>query len=96
MLGISMRRHETILLLARILDSCKPSNVTFISLEHPTPKTNRDSMGYELHVKWDIDDKTFNILKGIVSKHGLGFREYDGRLVIYTPKKNVNSLSIIV
>ena len=53
-------------------------------------------MGYELHFKWEIDDKTFNILKGFISKYSLGFREYGGRLVIYTPKKNVNSLSIIV
>jgi hypothetical protein len=91
-----MRRHEAILLLARIVNSCKSINMEYISLEHPCPKTSSDSEGYELHIKYYIDDQAFNILKGIVSAHNLGFKEYDDeRLVVYTPKRNMNSIGII-
>jgi hypothetical protein len=87
--GEENERQKAILLLARILTSCRPSNVTFISLEHPNPKTNGDSEGYKLHFKWSIDDITFNIIKDIVMMNHLGFREHnDGRLVIYTPKRD--------
>jgi hypothetical protein len=91
-----MRRQEAILLLARVLTSCRPSNVTFISLEHSNPETSDGSEGYELHFKWSIDDKTFNIIKDIVTIHNLGFKEYDERLVIYTPKKSMDNQILIV
>jgi hypothetical protein len=35
-----VRRQEAISLLARILASCEPDNVTFISLDHPNPKSS--------------------------------------------------------
>jgi hypothetical protein len=90
-----MRRREAILVLARILNSCKPNDVTFISLEHPNHKTNSEAEGYELHLKWSIDDEAFNIINGIVSAQNLGVKEYDGRLVIYTPKGTMDSIDVV-
>jgi hypothetical protein len=91
-----MRRHEAILLLARIVNSCKSINIEYISLEHPSPKTSSDSEGYELHIKCCIDDQAFNTLKRIVTAHNLGFKEYEAeRLVIYIPKRNLNSIGIV-
>jgi hypothetical protein len=95
--GAVLRREEAILLLTRILTSCKPDDVTFISLDQPLSKRNLDSDDYELRFKWSVDDRAFSIIKTIVNAQGLGFREYDdGYLVIYTPKKELNNLNIVV
>ena len=91
-----MRRREAILLLARILSSCQPTHVTFFSLSNPNSKKDGDAVGYELHLKCDLTDKDFNTIKGMISTKKLGLKEYDGRLVIYSPNKATNSLSIIV
>jgi hypothetical protein len=90
-----MRRQEAILLLSRILTSCRPCNVTFISLEQSGPRTNGDSENYELHFKWSVDDETFEIIKEIVTKSNLGFKDYDGRLVIYTPINRITGNLLI-
>jgi hypothetical protein len=82
-----MRRKEAILPMKKNLTSCGQNDVTLISLEHPGTKADNDSEGYELHFKWSIDDKTFTFIKGIVTEHNLGFKDYDGFLVIYTPKR---------
>ena len=89
-----MRRHEAVLLLARILNSCGPSDVTFISLENPYAKTNEVSEGYELHFKCSIDDKAFKVIKGIITANNLGFKDYDGCFIIYTPKKSPDNIII--
>lgn len=83
------------MLLSKILSSCRPTNVTFISLETQGSKTNVDSDDYELHFKWVIDGKTFAFIKDIVTAHNLGFKDYDGRLVIYSPKKVIGNLTIV-
>jgi hypothetical protein len=95
--GENMKRQEAILLLSRILNSCKGCDLTFVSLDHPNPKANLGSDGYELRFKCSIDDRSFNKIKEIVNEHHLGFQEYeDGRLIIYTPKRELHNLTIIV
>ncbi len=91
-----MKRQEAVSLLRKILICCNPTDVTFVSLEQPNPKTNVDADGYELHIKWNIDDYAFNVLKGIVTKSNISFKEYDGLLVIYTAKQTLNNLTIII
>jgi hypothetical protein len=87
-----VKRQEAVLLLSRILTSCRPVDLTFISLDHAGSGTNSASEGYELHFKWSADDKAFDTIKNIVTSHNLGFREFDdGRLVIYTPKRIMDS-----
>jgi len=90
-----MERQEAILLLTRILTSCRPDNVTFISLDKTDSGMNVNSIGYELRFKWTVDDRTFDTIKKIITSYNLGFREYDdGRLIIYTPKRTMDSLII--
>ena len=88
-----MKREEAIVLLARILASCRPSNVTLVSLEHPDPQTGGDSEGYEVRFKWSVDDESFNIIKEIVTKQNLRFKDCDGCLVIYTPNRMLDKLA---
>jgi hypothetical protein len=82
-----MRRHEAVLLLARILNSCRPIDVTFISLENPYAKTNGVSEGYELHFKCSIDDKAFKVIKGIITASNLVSRSMMDVSLSIPPKK---------
>jgi hypothetical protein len=74
-----VKRREAVEVLKEILKSCNLINPSYVSLR---PLNQADD--YELHIKNQIDDSHWSILNGIVKKHGLVMREYDGFLVIYT------------
>lgn len=89
-----MKREEAIVLLARILASCTPSYVTFISVDLSDRQMGGDSEGYELRFKWSVDDEAFKAVKRIVAKQDLRFKDCDGCLVIYTPKRILDELAM--
>ncbi len=90
----NLRRNDAILLLARILNSCRPTDVTFISLKKSNPKTDYASEGYELHFKCAIDNNAFEIMNGIIESNDFVFKDYDGLFIIYTPKRSVDNIII--
>ena len=77
-----MKRKEAIAILKEIVEVYKKVSVNHIILKAVT-----ESEGYELHIRDHFGEKDCERLQHILQKHNLSMKQYNGNIVIYTPKK---------
>jgi hypothetical protein len=75
-----MKRESAVEVIKEIGDSCKFLNPSAIRLEEIS-----EAGHFEIHIECQIDDETWECLKELAKKHGLGVRLTDHILVIYVP-----------
>ncbi len=75
-----MRRQEAIHLIKEIGVACTLLNPSAIFLERTTK-----SESYEIHIKANMDNDSWEGLKLLARRHGLGVKLNDRSLIIYKP-----------
>ncbi len=73
-----MRRQEAVEVMDKIGASCKLLNPRGISLEE-SDKAGR----YEIHIKSDIDDDSWECLKGLAKKYNFSLKLMNHTLIVY-------------
>jgi hypothetical protein len=81
-----MKRHEAVTCLKEITSTCTNMSPDSITLFNSRPD-DRDSTGYQVHIKTVLDNETKQRLQNIAEKHSLALKEEKGKLVIYQPKE---------
>jgi hypothetical protein len=81
-----MNRHEAITFLKEITNTCGSMSSDSVTLFH-SKVGDRDSIGYEVHIKMVLDSETKQQVRNIAEKNSLALREEDGKLVINKPKE---------
>jgi hypothetical protein len=75
-----MKRENAVAVIKEIGESCKFLNPSAITLKE-TSNTGQ----FKIHIECHIDDETWQCLKELAKKHGLGIRLTDHVLIIYAP-----------
>ena len=75
-----MQRENAVSIIREIGDVCKFLNPSFITL-----KETSDVGHFEIHIECHVDDESWECLKELAKKHGLGVRLTDHELIIYAP-----------
>ena len=74
-----VQRQKAVDVMKEISVSCKLLNPKEVSLE-PSSEAEQH---FEIHIKGHVDDESWECLKALGKKHGLGMRVTDHTLIIY-------------
>ncbi len=77
-----MQRENAVAVIKEIGETCKFLNPSLITLE-----ATEAAGHFEIHIESHVDDETWEGLKELAKKHGLGVRLTNHKLVIYAPDK---------
>jgi hypothetical protein len=82
-----VNRKEAVSVLREILEACQDlMYLNYVSLNYSDAKIRKNSDGYELYIKCDLNSSLRRCVTPILESHQLRMKELSGAISIYTPE----------
>lgn len=86
-MAIFLKREEAVSVLKEIIDKCQMCDGTWVALMPPNSR-NMLSQGYQVHMKFPLDETALACISRILEKNKLAMinKNNNELLIIYRPK----------